>query len=101
MRAAGMMKRIADVSPRFKARMAGFLFLLLILTAACSEFFARGRLNRAADVAAGVIEVSCMITVTLLLYDILKPVDRRLSLLAACFNFLALALEFRQFPPQA
>jgi hypothetical protein len=99
MSAAVIMKRIAEVSPRFKARMAGVLFLLLVLTAGFTEFFARGRLSLAADLAAGLIEVSCMIAVTLLLYDIFKTVDRRLSLLAASFNLVALTLELLQFLP--
>ena len=99
MRAAVMMKRIAEVSPSFKARMAGVLFLFLVLTSTFTEFIARGKLSLAAHVAAGVIEVSCMIAVTLLLYDIFKPVDRRLSLLAASFNFVAVALELLQFLP--
>jgi hypothetical protein len=34
MRAAVMMKRFAETSPRFKARMAGVFFLLTMLTAA-------------------------------------------------------------------
>ncbi len=99
MSAAEMMKRVAGVSPRFKARTAGVLFLLLILTAASTEFFARGRLSFAADFAAGIIEVSCMIAVTLLFYDIFKPVNKRISLLAASFNFVALTLELLQFLP--
>jgi hypothetical protein len=40
-----------------------------------------------------------MIAVTLLFYDIFKPVNRRLSLLAASFNFVALTLELLQFLP--
>jgi len=99
MRAAVMIKRIAEASPRFKARMAGVLFLFLVLTSTFTEFFARGRLSFAAHVAAGVIEVSCMIAVTLLFYDIFKPVDRRLSLLAASFNVVAVTLELLQFLP--
>jgi hypothetical protein len=99
MSATEMMKRFADVPPRFKARMAGVLFLLLVLTAAFTEFFARGGLSFAVTLAAGLIEVSCMIAVTLLLYDIFKSVDRRLSLLAAFFNFVALTLELLQFLP--
>ncbi|MGA3093419.1 MAG: DUF4386 domain-containing protein [Terriglobales bacterium] len=99
MRAAVMMKRIAEVSPSFKARMAGVLFLFLVLTSTFTEFFARGRLSLATHVAAGVIEVSCMIAVTLLFYDIFKPVDRRLSLLAASFNVVAVTLELLQFLP--
>jgi hypothetical protein len=99
MSAAIMIKRIAEASPRFKARMAGVLFLLLVLTAAFTEFFARGKLSFAADLTAGIIEVSCMIAVTLLFYGIFKPVNRRLSLLAASCNFVALALELLQFLP--
>ena len=99
MRAAVMMKRIAEASPRFKARMAGALFLLLVLTAACTEFFFHGRLSFAADLAAGIIEVSCMIAVTLLFYDIFKAVNRRLSLVAASFNFVAVTLELLRFLP--
>jgi hypothetical protein len=99
MSAAGMMKRIADASPHFKARMAGALFLLLVLTAASTEFLFRGRLPFAADLAAGFIEVSCMIAVTLLFYDIFRPVNRSLALLAASFNFVGLVLELFQFLP--
>ncbi len=94
------MKRIAEASPCLKARIAGALFLLLLLTAACTEFFFHGRLSFAADLAAGIIEVSCMIAVTLLFYDIFKPVDRGLSLLAASMNFVGLALEVLQFLPK-
>ena len=78
MSAAVMMKRIAETSPSFKARMAGALFLFLVLTSTFTEFFARGRLSFAVDLAAGLIEVSCMIAVTLLFYDISKPVNRGL-----------------------
>ena len=94
-----MMERMAEASPRLKARMAGVLFLLLVLTAAFTEFVARGRLSFAADLTAGIIEISCMIAVTLLFYGIFKPVNRRLSLLAASVNFVALTLELLQFLP--
>jgi hypothetical protein len=95
-----MMKRIADVSPRFKARMAGVLFLLLVLTAAFTEFLVRGKLNLPADLAAGFIEVSCMIVVTLLFYDIFKPVNKGLSLLALSLNLVGLVFELVQFIPR-
>jgi len=99
MSAAVKMKRIAEASPRLKARMAGVLFLVLVLTSAFTEFFARGRLGFAAHLAAGIIEVSCMIAVTLLFYGIFKPVNRHLSLLAASFNLVAVTLELLQFLP--
>jgi Domain of unknown function (DUF4386) len=94
-----LMKRFRDASPRLKARVAGVLFLLLVLTAAVTEFFAHGRLSSAADVAAGIIEVSCMIAVTLLFYDIFRPVNKRLSLLAVIFNLVGLTFELFQFQP--
>jgi len=97
---AEIRKRIAEVSPCFKARIAGALFLLLVLTAAITEFFAHGRLSSAVDLAAGIVEVSCMVAVTLIFYDIFKPVSRGLSLLAASFNFVGLALEVLQFLPK-
>jgi len=54
-----MMGRIREVSPCFKARLAGGLFMLLVLTAACTEFFFLGWLSFAAVLAAGIIEGSC------------------------------------------
>jgi hypothetical protein len=95
-----MLKRIRGASPDFKARIAGGLVLLGILTAALTEFFVHGRLGFAADLVVGVIEVSSMIAVTLLFYDLFRAVNRSLSLLAASFNFVALTLELLQFNPR-
>jgi hypothetical protein len=69
MTSSGMMKRIAEASPRFKARMAGVFFFPIMLTAAFTELVVRGRLSSAADI----VEVSSMLAVTLLLYAILTP----------------------------
>jgi hypothetical protein len=96
MNASVMMKRIAEASPRFKARMAGLFYLLTMLTAACTELLVRGRLNFAADLAAGIVEILGMVAVTLLFYAIFKPVNKGLSLLAASFSFVALTLEVLQ-----
>jgi len=74
-----MMDRIREASPRFKARIAGALYLLSVMTAAFTELFVRGRLN----LAGGIIAVIGMIAVTLLLYGIFKPVNRSLSSFAA------------------
>jgi hypothetical protein len=48
-----------------------------------------GRLN----IAGGLIAVALMVVVTLLVYDILKPVNNSLSLLAAFFNLVASPLR--------
>jgi len=90
------MQRTTEVSPRFKARMAGVLFLLSVVTAAFTEMFGRGRLS----VAGGLIAVSGMIAVTLLFYDILSPLNRRLSLLAASFNLVGLVFAVLRLQPQ-
>jgi hypothetical protein len=95
---AVMMERIAEASPRFKARMAGALYFFSLLTAAGTELFVRGRLN----IAGGLIAGAVMIVVTLLLYDydIFKPVNRGLSLLAASANFVGLAFEALRLQPR-
>jgi len=95
MRAAPMMGRIAEVSPRFKARMAGVLFLLSLLAAVFGEF-----LVRRFEIAADLIAVSGMIAVTLLFYDIFKPVNRGLSLLAASFNLVGLTCGALRWNPR-
>ena len=95
-----MLERIREVSPRLKARIAGGLFLLGIFTAAFTQFFVDGRLGFAADLVVGVVEVSSMIAVTLVFYDIFRAVNRSLSLLAASFNFVALTSELLQFNPR-
>ena len=91
-----MMKRIAEASPRFKARIAGALFLLGLLSAVFGEFSVR-RL----EIAADLIAVSSMIAVTLLLYGIFKPVNRGLSLLAASFNLVGLTFGALRWNPRA
>jgi hypothetical protein len=91
-----MMERIAEASPRFKARMAGALNLLSGLTAAFTELFVRGRLN----IAGGLIAVAGMVAVTLLVYDIFKPVNGSLSLLAAFFSLVGLTFEALRLQPQ-
>jgi hypothetical protein len=91
-----MMKRIAEASPRFKARIAGVLSLLSLLAAVFGEFIVRGRLEFAGELIA----VSGMVAVTLLLYDIFKPVHRGLSLLAAFFNLVGLTFGAFRWNPR-
>src|SRR5271163_5134400 len=96
MNTAVMMKRIAEASPRFKARMAGALNFFSLLTAGFTEIFVRGRLN----FVGGYIAIFGMVVVTLLLYGIFKPVNRGLSLLAASFAFAGLTFEALRLQPQ-
>jgi hypothetical protein len=96
MSTAVLMEPIPKVSPRFKARIAGVLYLLSVVTAALTELFVRGRLN----IAGGLIAVAVMVVVTLLLYDIFKPVNRGLSLLAAFFGLVGLTFEAIRLQPR-
>ena len=91
-----MMERIAESSPRSLARIAGALYLLSLLTAGFGEIFLRGRWG----IAAGLIAVSGMVAVTLLFYDIFKPVNRGLSLLAAFFSLVGLTFEALRWNPR-
>jgi hypothetical protein len=90
-----MMKRIADASPGLKARIAGVLSLLSLLAAVFGEF-----VIRRFEIAGDLLAVSGNIVVTLLLYDIFKPVNRGLSLVAACFNLVGLACGALRWNPQ-
>jgi hypothetical protein len=90
-----MMERIAEASPRFKARVAGVLSLLSLLAAVFGEFIVRRF-----EIVADLIAVGCMVAVTLLLYDIFKPVNKGLSLLAASFNLVGLTFGALRWNPR-
>jgi hypothetical protein len=96
MNAVVMMKRIAEASPRLKARIAGALYWLSVLIVSFSELFARGWLN----IAGGLIAVLGMAAMTLLLYDVFKPVNRSLSLLAAFSSLVGLSFEALRWQPR-
>src|SRR6266567_3613431 len=106
MSTAVMMGRIAETSPRLKARITGALYLLTILTGIFAQGFVSGTLVVDGDAAATatnilahrglfqlgyavyLVEMACQIAITALFYDLLKPAGRSISLLAA---FLGLA----------
>jgi uncharacterized protein DUF4386 len=81
-----MNERIAEASPSRRARIAGVFYLLAFLTGGLA-LFVRGRLGMAAGLIAG----ACYIAVTLLFYFIFKPVNRKLSLLAALVSLAGCA----------
>src|SRR6202140_515733 len=101
-----MMERIADTSPRLKARIAGAFYLLAMLTGIFAQGFVSGTLVVDGDAAATatnilthrglfesgftfyLIEMTCQIAMTALFYDLLEPAGRSVSLVAA---FLGLA----------
>ena len=110
------MERIAEASSRFKARMAGVFQLLEALTATFGQVIIRDKLvvtgNAAATAAnilgheplfwlgfaSSLIGVAFHIAWAALMYQLLKPVNRSLSLLAA-FVILVPPLAYRLFFP--
>jgi len=106
-----MMERIRETSPRLKARMAGACQLLEAITAASGEVIVPGRLVVAGNAAAtaanilgherlfwlgfasSVIGVAFHIAWALLMYELLKPVNRSLSLFAAFVILVGCAIQ--------
>jgi hypothetical protein len=85
-----MIHRFAKASPRLKARIAGLFYLLTFLTGAFAAF-GEGQLAAYRD-AATLIATGCYITVTVLFYDLFKPVSKQLSLLAALVGLAGCSL---------
>jgi Domain of unknown function (DUF4386) len=101
---------VAEASPRFTARMAGLLYLLSIVAGGVAVLLVGGALVVDGDAAATasnivahetlfrlsvasfLIGVACYVAVTALLYSLLQPVNRTLSLLAAFFSLVGCAL---------
>jgi Domain of unknown function (DUF4386) len=79
-----MMERITKASPRLKARIAGVLYLLIFVAAPSDA--------ASATPAKMLITLTCDIAVALLLYDLLKPVSRSISFLAAFFRLIFVAV---------
>lgn len=74
------MEQVREVSPRLMARLAGVSYLLVFVTGIYALVSVRGRLW----LVANLIATACYIAVTLLFYYLFRPVNRGLSLLAAC-----------------
>jgi len=105
-----VMDRNAESSPRLKARIAGVFYLFTFLMAGISALVG-GRLevsgNAAATAnnilahpalfrlgfAADLSVVACYIAVTALFYELFKPVNRSISLLAAFFSLAGCAIQ--------
>jgi hypothetical protein len=104
------MTPIGGASPHLKARLSGVFYLLEMLTGGFAIVFVGGRLfvsgNAAATAtnilahesllrlgfAANLLQFACYIGVTGLFYDLFKPVNSGLSLLAAFFSIVGCTL---------
>jgi hypothetical protein len=83
MSAALTMKRTAEASPRFRARVTVSFYLLTILMGGL-VLLVHGRLALVIDIIA----TACYLAVTALFYDLSKPGNRSLPMLATFFNFV-------------
>jgi hypothetical protein len=104
-------RAMTEMSPRTKARLAGAFYLLTILTGIFAQGFISARLIVPGDAAATannilshdglfrlgfavyMIEMVCQIIMTVLIYDLLKPVNRSISLLAAVVGFIGCGIK--------
>jgi Domain of unknown function (DUF4386) len=111
MSAAVTMERSRETSPCFNARIAGVFYLLTIVARMLVEIFVRNRLVVTDDAAAtatnimaheplfrwgfagDIISFASYIALTALLYELFKPVNRSLSLVAAFFGLVASVVQ--------
>lgn len=99
---------IAESSPAFKARMAGFFWLMTIITGMFG-FIAGGNFVVAGDAAAtaanildheflyrlafiaNLVATACYLAVTLFVYQLLKPVNRTIAAFVVLFSLMGCA----------
>src|SRR6266446_5374065 len=111
MSTAVMMGRIAESSPRLKARITGVFYLLTMLTGIFAQGFVSGRLVVDGDATATatnilthkslfqlgfavyLIEMACQVAITALFYDLLKPAGRSVSLVAVFLGFAGCVIK--------
>ena len=106
-----MTERLLDMPPKLAARVAGFLYLLVIAGGLFAQVFVRERLIVAGDAAATVqnllqhatlyrlgfgvhlFYLLCAIVLAVILYEMLRRVSASLALLALGFDLVAIAVE--------
>jgi len=122
MNTPGVLERIAESSPRLQARIAGYLYLLIISGGLFAPFalapsgmmLGDAALPTTARIlaskplyvlggAAQLIVYTCDIGVALIFYELLKPVSRNVALLATFFRLVFVAIAsanmFNHFAP--
>jgi len=106
-----MTNKTVDTSPQLYARIGGVLYLIIIVIGFCSEFFVRDKLVVSGDVTAtannimaseslwrisiagDLLLLACAVPLTLILYVLLRPVNKHLALLAVLFNMVEFPIE--------
>ncbi|MEO8136416.1 MAG: DUF4386 domain-containing protein [Betaproteobacteria bacterium] len=108
-----MPESLAGSSPRFTARMAGFFWLMTAVTGSLAlvgdrSIVAGDAAATAANIvahessfrlglAANIVATVCYLAATVLVYHLLKPVNRNVSLLAAFFSLAGCAVSGLNF----
>jgi hypothetical protein len=100
-----------ETSPQVYARIGGVLYLVVIVIGFCSSVFVRDKLTASGDatatannimaseslwrisIAADLILLVCAVPLTLILYVLLRPVNKNLALLGALFNLVEFPIE--------
>jgi Domain of unknown function (DUF4386) len=103
--------RIPEMSPKVKARLAGALLLITIVAGGFAQGYIAGSLIVSGDAAATatnilahqplyrlafatyLVEMACQIAMTVLFYELLKPVSKSASILAAVFGLVGCTIK--------
>lgn len=111
MKKLSTMGRLADMSPKTKARLVGVLLSITMVGGVFAQGFIGGRLIVSGDATATasniltheplyrlgfaiyLIEMASQIAMTVLLYDLLKPVSKTASALAAAFGLIGCTIK--------
>lgn len=106
-----MTQRITEVSPRMQARIAGLLYLIVIVGGAFAELAVRGRLVVPGDAAATARNIIthpllyrlgfmaelfycvCNVPLTLLFYNLFKIVNKNVALMMVLFDVTVNTIE--------
>ena len=106
-----MTDHTVETSPQVYARLCGVLYLIVIVIGIFTELFVRDKLTVSGDVTATannimaseslwritiageLILLMCAIALTLILYVLLRPVNKNLALLAVLFNVVEFPIE--------
>ena len=103
--------RIAEISPKTKARLVGLFFLLTMAGGIVAEGFISSSLVVAGDAAATankilsnqslfragfaiyLVEMACQVVMTVLFYDLLKPVSRTVARVSLFLNITGIVIK--------
>lgn len=105
------MEHQVEASPQVVSRIGGVLYLIIIVLGLFNEAYVRNRIIVSGDAAATAANIRsfeslwrfgiaaeffmlmCAISLTLIFFILLRPVNRDLALLAVFFNLVSLAVE--------